>query len=380
MDIQIFTDIDDPFLQSEWVRLQREGDIFPQSSYHWCATWWKHLRGRRTLHIVMVVDGQGRALAIAPLCIERHFGVKVLRSFPVHFGDYYTFINGSDPVATKAAYDSILEYIARSRNWAWVRLEQVVESDVLAQTLREGGYCGKRMTSSVIANFLGLSWEEYLGKLHRRFRKNLRNRMRKIDTNFKVTLKIVTKWDSYEREYDAMRTMHEQRWHDDNAPPKSVAENGCWREAIRGQFAAGEMVYFLLLFNGEQVAYRMGFIHHGTYFAWHTGFNPKYRDYYPGVMIMAYMIQEFLKNGIASVNFMAGEYDWKLDWSPERTVISHYMFSSPSTSARAALLNFYHHRVRDRMKASYHLMMEKRLLRALSRQVITLRQKMAGQR
>lgn len=378
LNIRIFTAIEDPFLKAEWERLQQESDIFPQSSYHWCATWWKHLGGRRTLHIVMAVDDQGQAVAIAPLCIERHFGSKVLRSFPVHFGDFYTFITSSDEDGT--AVDRIVRYITQSNQWTWVRIEQVRETDVLSQSFQKAGYKQKRLTGSVLAFFEGLSWEEYLAKLQKSFRQNIRSRLRKLDRNFEIALRVTTCWDDYQYEYDAMRTMHEQRWCDDNAPHKSNLEIACWREAIRGQFAAGKIVYYQLLFSGDRAAYRLGFIHRGTFYAWHTGYNPHYRVYFPGIMIMACMIQEFMKLGISSVNFMAGDYGWKLDWSPDRAVVSHYMFSSPTKNMRSAFLNLYHHRLRDPMKAWYHLMMKYRLLRVFSRRAIALRQKFAGQR
>ncbi len=378
MNIRVFENFDDAFLQSEWERLANEGDIFPQSSYHWCATWWKYLSGRRTLHIIMVVDYQGRAVAIAPMCIERHFGIKVLRSFPIHFGDYYTFITSSKEVGT--AVETILQYITSTDKWNWVRLEQVVETDVMTQSLRAVGFVERRLTGSVIVDLHRYTWEEYLLKLQRKFRQNIRNRQRRIDKAFEAKLNTILIWEKYEVEYTEMVAIHEQRWCDDNAPHKSAIQIACWLEAIKGQFEAGKMVYYQLLFNNDQVAYRLGFIHQGTYYDWHTGFNPKYRDYYPGIMIMSYMIRDFMEQGVASINFMAGEYGWKLDWSPDRTVVSHYMFSSPSTNYRAAFLNFYHHRLRDYLKDWYHAMMENRILRALSRKIICLQQKMAGQR
>lgn len=380
MTIRIFESITDSFMKIEWERLELEGDVFPQSRYHWCSTWWKHMSGPRKLHIVMNLDDNGRAMAIAPLCIERHFGCNVLRSFPIHFGDYYTFITSLDPEKAKAAINRILQYIDHSKYWVWVRLEQVVETDILAQSLHEHEYQEKRITGSVISNFNNLSWEGYLAKLHRRFRQNIRSRQRKIDKTFRATLKTIRSWEVYVNEYNNMLEMHEKRWCDDNVPHKNSDEITCWREAIKGQYAAGKMIYYQLFFNGEQVAYRLGFIHHNTYYAWHTGFNPSYRDYYPGIMITAYMIRDFIKQGITTVNFMAGEYDWKLEWSPDRTVVSHYMFSSPSTKICATLLNLYHHRFRDSMKALYHAMMKNRYLRVLSRQVISLQQRLAGKR
>ena len=84
MESMIIDTIDDPFLKSEWERLEKEYDIFPQGTYRWCMTWWKYLGGKRRLHVVIVLDEKEKAAAIAPLCIERFFGIPV-QIFPSPF-------------------------------------------------------------------------------------------------------------------------------------------------------------------------------------------------------------------------------------------------------------------------------------------------------
>ena len=71
--------MDDPELRNAWCRLETTSGAFPQSTYLWCATWWKHLSGKRELHVVVVLGDDGQAVAIAPLCIERRLGITFLR-------------------------------------------------------------------------------------------------------------------------------------------------------------------------------------------------------------------------------------------------------------------------------------------------------------
>lgn len=374
MNIRVFERIDNPFLKSEWERLEVAVDIFPQSTYHWCATWWKHLSGQRKLHVVMALDEEGKALGIAPLCTERHFGIRVLRSFPIHFGDFYTFILDDEKSPTVNA--AIIEYISSNKDWRWVRLEQVVEINPLAKTLEHYRFFRKKMTACVIVDIEGLDWDGYLSKLKTRFRRNIRSRLRNIHRDFNTELQIFDSWQDYEPIFEEMMRMHKTRWEGDHTPAKGSRERYCWKEAIKYVFEQHRMLYVQLVCNEAPVAYRLGFINDGMFFDWHTSFDPNYRKYHVGQVLMSFAIMHFIESGTSRINFMAGEYGWKLDWSPDRKAETNYMFSSPSSNLAAVFLNYYHHRMRDRLKNAYHKMMNYRIARTISRNAISLRRKL----
>jgi len=381
MEIKTFTDINDPYLKSEWESLENDIDIFPQSSWHWCATWWQYLAGRRKLHVVMVVDENGEALGIAPLCVERSFGISVLRSFPIHFGDFYTFITIKEDNKRLSAIQKIFDYILSYKQWHWVRLEQVNEMDwALIKVLHNSRFISKKMTGVIIADFVDYNWDEYLQKLSRNVRQNTRKMLRKICREFDVELKIIDNWIDYEQSSNEMFQIHNNRWEGSASPDKGVKEIECWQQAVKEQFQKHKVCYFKLLFNGETAAYRLGFLLNGIFYDWHTGFNRKYSKYRPGGMLLAFMVQYFMDNHVTKINFMAGEYKWKYDWSPEREVQSNLMFTSPSVNLFSFLLNNYYHKLRDRLKFVYHQMMGFEKLRSLSRTVLIVKQKINGYR
>lgn len=374
LTIKIFSDIADPFLKLCWERLELECDAFPQNRYHWCLTWWSHLSQNRTLHAIAAFDTENKAVAIAPFCIERIFGFNILRSFPIQFGDYYSFI--IKPGCEEASFAAIFDYLANSHSFNWIRLEQVQRSNPLYAQLTARGFLSKKMTASIIANFEKLSWAQYLSKLHKQFRKNINSRQRKIDNTFRANLCAITNWSLFELEFNKMHTIHEQRWIDDYTPHKSTREKQCWFQAIQGQFISNKMVYYTMYFDEILVAYRLGFIHKSVFYAWHTGYDINYRSYHPGVMMMTYMIRHFIENNINSVNFMAGEYDWKMQWSPDHITDIHYFFSSPSTNVCSRLCNLYHHNLRDRFKLFYHFLMQNPFLRKISRILLSFKKQL----
>ncbi len=376
MRIRIAENIDDPFLRSEWERLEQEGDVFPQNTYHWCSTWWKYLRGKRKLHIVMALDDEGKALGIAPLCIERHFGVRILRSFPIHFGDFYTFITANNK-DSKRAIGRIVEYMNSDTQWRWSRLEQVSESSTIYDVLRSRQYFPKKMTGCILLDFEGINWEQFVTRLKASSRKNVRRRLRKMNRECEVEFECLKDQERFDRLFQEMIDMYTDRLKY-LKPVRSEKEIMAFQEAIDYSYKKKNSISFCLFLNGTLAAYCVGFLHGKTYYNWRSSANRGLLRYHSAVMIYAYVIQWLIEQGFHKMNFMAGEYDWKLDWSPDRRTENNYMFSSPSNDLVSGFLNWYHHRVRDRLKETYHWMMGFRILRVVSKNAILLKQKLGG--
>ena len=378
LKIHIVKNITDPFLKSEWERLARASDVFPQSTYHWCATWWKYLSGKRKLYVVMVLGENGKALGIAPLCVERHFGIPVLRSFPINFSDFYTFLVQPGNSA-EAVYETLLKHINSRKDWYWVRIEKVSQADQFSIKLAQNGYLQRKMTACVLIDFSGLDWHSYLLRLKAKRRWNINKQLKEIRNGYDAKLEMVTTYDDFMPFLDEMILVHAKRWKEDNLS-KSPKVSACWREAIEGQFLKGSMIYCRLALNGKVAAYHLGFMHRNIFYDWHISFEPEFARNQVGVMILGFMIPQFMERKIEKINYMAGEYDWKLAWSPDRRTEANYMFTSPSNNIAAFFLNGYHHNLREKLKAGYYKMMKYHLLRSVSRRAIWLRQKLAGLR
>ena len=157
MKIRVFDEIDDPFLKSEWERLEVETDVFPQSTYHWCATWWKHSSGRRKLHVVILLDATGRAVGIAPLCIERHFGFIVLRSFPVNFGDFFDILVSSK-TNDEDVFAVLFDYLKRYERWNSVLLTPINDSSRLFGFLSSKAVSAKHLVGNIVADISSPTW------------------------------------------------------------------------------------------------------------------------------------------------------------------------------------------------------------------------------
>ena len=242
MEIKIFTKIDDPELASSWQRIVDEYDYFPQSSYGWCAPWWNMRSGSRQLHIVAVVDDR-KIVGIAPLCIERFGPFKILRSFPIHFGDFYHFIiANSEPEKYHEIGEYLVHYLRSFKDWDLVKIEQVNDASLLHGLLSEEGFIFKKLTAVIATEFAGITFEEYLQKFSSKRRTEYKRRKKRLQAIGKVEMLSIFSFEEYLMYFDDMKKIYASRW------GSSLDEEyyRCRNEAISSCFGRNKAVLFLL--------------------------------------------------------------------------------------------------------------------------------------
>lgn len=68
--------------------------------------------------------------------------------------------------------------------------------------------------------------------------------------------------------------------------------------------------------QGRLVAYRLGFLHRGAFFDWITSYDPAYFPFSIGKLMLWDVVEDLCRRGVARLDFMAGEEDYKLKWNP----------------------------------------------------------------
>lgn len=351
MIIRIFDKFDDLFLRSEWERLEKEGDVFPQSTYHWCSTWWKHLSGARKLHVVMVLDDQGNAMAIAPLCIEQFFCIRILRSIPINYCDFYQIVTSSETNAV-TVFDTIYGYMSQYERWHVVLLTPVNDHYVLFDLLRTKGVAEKHLTGNIVADISAVNWDKYLGTVSRNRRRLTKKKMQALEADCKVEVELVTVEPGYTEHFDRIREIQDLRATKDRVG-RSHAYMQCVRETNGHQFADGRMGLYLIKADGIVISYRIGILNGTTYYDWNTNYDIKYSDYSPGLVGLAYVIRDLIERGFTTLDFMAGVYDYKLSYSSKHEMRNNYLFIMKNDSNLASFYCKYQLVWRDELKAYY---------------------------
>lgn len=374
--IRVIEDIHDPALVHHWKRIEEDADVFPQMYYEWCEPWWRLRSGKRKLHVVAVEDSQGKIVGIAPLCIEKRFGLRVLRSFPIHFGDFYAFLVAPD-ADERAVHKALLQYLTTYRTWRLVHLYNINSRSKCYEALVKAGFPAKHLSEILVADFSGICFGEYMAGLSKNTRLQFGKKLRRLEKLGQVTLEVIEDAAGYAEHAEAMRYLYCARWADDHRLPPDEQQNACRDEAVQSLFAKGKMALFLLRLDGQIKIFRLGFLHRKTYFGWKVGHDPEVNKYSPGSLILGKIIEELTHRNYSSVNFMTGAYGYKRSWATEGAESTNYELFTCGTSLQARAYLKYRLHWRDNLRARYHALLKFGWIRAAKRWIETQRRRVS---
>jgi CelD/BcsL family acetyltransferase involved in cellulose biosynthesis len=349
MEIRIFQDIDDAELVRSWRRLQKEYNYFPQSHYDWCAPWWRILRGKRQLYIVAVKDDEQKIVGIAPCCIERTSGFALLRSFPIHFGDFFTFILDKSGSYRKIA-EAIITHLQTFKHWHAVKLDQVNSKDPLYSYLLESGFLNKKMTDIFIADFAGKPINEFMRTLSKNSRKGIMKKVRRIQRDYPVEFIEVSDYTIYLDYFSDLKEVFFRR----RGTQKAENKYQCRNIAISSLFDEDQMRLYLLKVNGNLIGYKLGFKHDSCFYSWQVAHDPHYSKYSPGHIITYLIISNSDSSGISRINFMGGGHDYERTWAKSGLVTGNYSMLNPSRSVKGRLIENYFLKLRQHLKTFHN--------------------------
>lgn len=353
MKIRVFETIDDPLLKSEWERLEKETNIFPQSTYHWCSTWWKYLSGNRKLYVVMVVDHNNKALAIAPLCMDKCLGITVLRSFPVNYGDFYEIMTDTS-INADSIYTAIYNYINEWKRWSVAFLAPINNCSKLHSFFQNMKVSSKRSIENLVSDISFSSWDDYLAHLSRNRRRLTKKKMKALEKEHDIEIEIITDKQRYQEVFDRLYKIQESRWKLDNRPKRTSAYMKCVRETNSKLFELCKMLLCLIKANGVIISYRIGIIIEGEYYDWNTSYDMQWEKYSPGLCSIGYLIKSLIEHNYRTLNFMSGVYDYKKSYSPKYELRKNDIFLWGDGSLLSRVVLMYHLKWRDTIKVLYN--------------------------
>jgi CelD/BcsL family acetyltransferase involved in cellulose biosynthesis len=368
--IHIFKDISEPELISHWKRIEDNSDCHPQIYYEWCEPWWRRYSLDRELHIVAVKNENKILVGIAPLCIEKSFGVKIIRSIPIRFGDFYSFIieNGED---FDKVISIILQYLKSYKEWQIIQLSQINNNFQIWNHLIKDDFTPKHLSKIHTVNLDNYTFTEFLDKLPKNLRKQFRNRYRNITKLGKLELECIENGMGFKNYIGDMKNIYNYRRKDNALHPPSEMYYSVINDAVNQLYDKKNILLFLLKLNDEIIAYRFGVVKDGVYYAWKVSHNPKYNAYYPGMLIIGKIVEELINRKYKKFNFGVGDYEWKRRWASSKLQSANYEFiAGCSNLLKVKLYIKYRLKWRDKLISFYFTLTKLRVLRVLGRIII----------
>lgn len=297
-------------------------------TYDWTDCWLRHLGEGRNPMLVTVRKGN-EVVGVAPLMTVRQRGpLGVSR-------EVLTFLSAMSPasaqylgpICAQEHEKDVLPVLARAmvrRAGPRVfRFEHFLASDVVNELIEQlEGLTGRRFIRWCGPHNhkveLGDDPEVFLGRLPKKFRKNLkadRNRLAKAPGGH---IEHVGAADRLEEVMEAFRVHSIARFQEPGKGSSTLSDDrfyGFFRDIVRFSFEQGRAICLAMNIEGRIVGslFALSF---GPWLGHYNGaFDRDYRRYSPGNLLVDRLIEEAIGRGFGELDLLVGFEDYKRRWS-----------------------------------------------------------------
>jgi CelD/BcsL family acetyltransferase involved in cellulose biosynthesis len=312
-------------LRADWLALwKRSSTATPFQSPDWLIPWWKHF-GKGQL-FVLAVTHETRLVGLAPLFITNTRSLSLLGTGN---SDYLDLL--LDDRVCNDASAAIFAHLCEHRHaWDECDFQNLRHTSPLltmkscagfSERLQEQNFCPVAL--------LPASAQRYLDSLSHQLRHNLDYYHRRLSTLGDVEIECAGEHNFGEL-FDAFVKLHEARWQMNSMPGVLCDENvrSFHREAATGFLASGALRLYALRINGRIIASLYGFHHAARTYYYLGGFDPEFKQYSPGTILVAHAITAAIREGAREFDFLRGREDYKYRWcAVDRTIYRKRLIS-----------------------------------------------------
>lgn len=290
----------------------------PFSRHEYLSEWWKTLGGGewKTAELVLVSATENDQLVgIAPLFIEEWDSRKALMLVgSIEISDYLDLIVREADLPRFLS--GLIDFLASSFADTWSAIDWYnlpdssptlaalkVDSDRRGWTYHEEIY---RPTPHIPLNG---SFEEYLARIDKKQRHEIRRKMRRAAESGRVSFYIVDKNADIEPELESFFQLMVQD------PNKAVFLKDAMREqmsnSIRAAHTYGYLWLAFLEVDGVKAAATLCFDYKNKLWGYNSGVSRDFMELSPGWVIMGHDVQWCCENGRYEFDFMRGDEEYK---------------------------------------------------------------------
>ncbi|MGZ8851467.1 MAG: GNAT family N-acetyltransferase, partial [Thermoanaerobaculia bacterium] len=305
----------------EWADLWgRDERSTPFQSPHWLLPWWREFGGDQ----LFVIAGRehGRLEALAPLYILRDedSGESLGIFIGSGISDYLDVL-----LAPGIAAQPIVEMMTRDGICPAWDLQQLRPSSPLLRSAAPSGWTDvvEQQDPCPVLPLEGAGADlENLVSTH--FRKKLRYYRRALERDAPVSFEQPTA-ETLDEFMHALFELHERRWRRRNMAGM-LADEFIQRfhcEVARGMLDAGALRMHAMRRGGKIAAIFYGFAHLGTVYYYLSGYDPALEKLSVGTVIVAHAIEQAVREGAHTFDFLRGAEDYKYSWGARDRMNMH---------------------------------------------------------
>ena len=304
-------------LQAPWLELWSHA-CNPEVFLHpfWALSWWNHYGQAREPYLILVRDGAGALVGLAPFCRTQTTPEVLEWIGNTELSDTMDFLVRSGmEVQVMAALEKGLKKLLPVGHQ--LDLHCVPEGSPTLEELNEMLSQGwdVRIDLEEFSPWVELpeTWEEFLLSLTSHHRHEIRRKMRKAEKDLEAGFAMVNPEDGWDKAME-----HFFRLHRLSQPQKAVFMDEK-RESFFCEMAktfATEGLVRLTELRSVQgpIASSISFVKGRTWALYNSGFDPRYKQYSPGIVLVAHTIKRAILEKLKVYDFLRGREIYKYDF------------------------------------------------------------------
>ena len=273
-------------------------------------TWWRHFHSGSEMHLVWLKDGEV-TLGIAPLRLS---GESILFIGGTDVCDYADFLvpRGKEDEFYGRLWDHL-----ETLGWSTLDLRSIPAGSPTLQYLpalaEQSGYDVQvEVEDQAPVASLPSTWDEYLSRLTKKDRHELRRKLRRLDQAGEARQYVCTTVEAVDGGLrDFVRLLRESS--PDKAAFMTPERERFFADIARELAARDELVLSFLEMDGVRVASCMNFDYEGSYLLYNSGYDPGYSHLSVGLLNKALSIKDAVERGRESFEFLRGTERYKYD-------------------------------------------------------------------
>ncbi|WP_299111127.1 GNAT family N-acetyltransferase [uncultured Winogradskyella sp.] len=300
---------------------------------------------QNSLYVVTVIDQNQKVVGIAPFYIQNKFGVKVLQSIPVHFGDFYEVV-----IANQDAVKLIIDHLKSFKKWNVVKIFNYNNTSNTFNLFIDNGFTSKKIVDILSPKFKQLTFDEFLKTISKNSRNQYKKKLRRLTREGEISFVVAKTWQDYMEHFESTKKIYNMRWEGDDRPLLSDDYYKMRNEALQPLFEKEKALLYLLKLNNETIAFRLGFLNNKTFYDWKVSHNPKFDYYSPGFLTVGLIIEHLISTDNHAFNFMTGNYQYKRSWTNNNEDSTNYELLYAKRFSIGELYLRYRETYRDKLK------------------------------
>lgn len=331
-------------LKSEWNSLLSESKVDNFFLTHeWLSTWVKYFSSDQNSFILIARDSKTHELlGAAPLIIEQcrnALGLSIKKLVFMGNGcleiDHLDFIIKKG-FETEISRDFINGIQQHKNKWDIIFFDGLASSSKALSGLLDSSHIKLHLTYTESCPYLTLpdNWESLRQQFGKNLRYNLGRYKRKLEKAYPgmVEFRRVETEDELGLVMPKLCSLHNlvqmtKNEHHGIFEDKNIAD--FHNDISNSSLASGNLHLYSLSVEDKIIAVLYCFRHKDAVLFYQTGYDPQWKEYSPGRLLMAYAIENSISEEVKEFDFLRGSESYKSAWTNEsREEFRFYLASS----------------------------------------------------